>query len=222
MTSITPTTSNLGAVSAPVAASSKTGSISSDFNTFLTLLTAQLKNQDPMDPMDPSKFTEQLTQLSQLEQSAAQTESLETITGVVNGLSARMDAGMLGTKIEIASDAMALVDGAARVDFVLDNAAESVVVDVLDASGSVVAQLQTSGEAGARRVEWDGRNDQSVLMADGVYTARIRALSGTTETSVSALTVGTVQEVRFAADGVYALLDTGLWTPLSGARALGL
>ncbi len=215
-----PPSASLGALAQPTTRTD-TSAIASDFDTFLTLLTAQLRNQDPLNPMDATQFTQQLTQLSQLEQTAAQTESLEGISGSLNGLVARVDAGFLGQRIETETNAIALVDGEAAIDFVLPTAADGVQVEITDASGRLVAVVSGDGAAGAQRLSWGGRASDGTLLPDGAYGASVRAVTGETTNLVPLLAAGVVEEVRFTPEGAYARLDSGAWTPLANARAVG-
>lgn len=72
----------------PEAAGQKSGTISSDFETFLKMLTVQMENQDPLNPVDSSEYAVQLATFSGVEQQVRTNDLLE-------GLATSMGAGGL-------------------------------------------------------------------------------------------------------------------------------
>lgn len=219
MDAIPPTSATLRSLSS-ASTGANTAQIAGDLDEFLVLLTAQLENQDPLNPMDPSQFTDQLTQLSQLEQAAAQTDELQEVNAALSALTARADAGFLGRRVETTTDSTVLVDGEARITVALDEPAERIQVEVLNAAGLSVATLDADGTGGVAQLVWNGRDRTGTVLADGVYTVRATAGDGAAQRDARVLLSGVVEEIRFTQGGAYMRLDSGLWAPLDQTRAL--
>ncbi|NNG65231.1 flagellar biosynthesis protein FlgD, partial [Pseudomonas fragi] len=77
----TTTDTSLGGASKAVAGSSSLGK-----DAFLQLLVTQLKNQNPLDPQDNTAFVAQLAQFSSLEGITTLNDSVNSITGGLQGL----------------------------------------------------------------------------------------------------------------------------------------
>src|SRR5262245_6719565 len=112
--------------------------LSDNYDTFLVLLTAQLQNQDPLAPMDSTQFTQQLVQFSQVEQQIRTNEQLESLVGHYQAASAGAALSYLGRDAIIAADETYLAGGVANWAYKLPEAAQSLTLQVRDASGRVV------------------------------------------------------------------------------------
>ena len=101
---------------------------------------------------------------------------------------------------------MLLSDGAAKISYGLDKAAEKTTITISNSSGRVVRTI--SGETGIGRHEfsWNGLDDNGAKLADGIYNFSVTAVDADNKTigTVTA-TYGVVTGVE-TADGVANLI----------------
>jgi len=173
-----------------------------DYESFLKLLTAQLRNQDPLAPMDATQFMTQLAQLSTVEQSMRSNDTLGKVLDTLKSSGMRMDMALLGRKVEVASDQLALAGGKAEAAYTVDGTPASVKLEVLNSAGSVVYSAPGSLKTGRQVFDWTGRTASGGTAPDGVYTLRVTAKDKDGKALKSATVVSdTVAEVR-SVDGV--------------------
>jgi flagellar basal-body rod modification protein FlgD len=138
-------------------------------NEFLTLLVTQLQNQDPLEPMKNEEFAVNLAQFSQLEQLVSINDKIASDSADLNSL-----AAYLGNQVTLNSDQVLVKnkDGGA-VKFELGSDAASVELELVNAEGNV-AKSVTMGAmtAGSQTVRLE-----SIEVANGTYTARVKATS---------------------------------------------
>jgi len=172
------TGSNATSISSRMANSRATMADSTE--TFLQLMTTQLKNQDPLAPMDSSQFTQQIVQMTGVEQQLLTNDLLAALVGMNDaGLSSSVN--LIGKDVSTQTRAALLTDGQAAFEFNLPRAASTLKLDVVNASGVVVATLDPANltGAGSHSVTWDGKNSTGGRQPDGgLYTLRITALDG--------------------------------------------
>jgi flagellar basal-body rod modification protein FlgD len=148
--------------------------------TFLALMTTQLKNQDPLAPMDSTQFTQQIVQMTGVEQQLLTNDLLAALVGM-NDAGLSSSVGLIGKNVTTQTSAALLADGEAAFEFNLPRAASTLKLDVINASGVVVATLDPADltGAGAHSVTWDGKNNTGGQQPDGgLYTLKITALDG--------------------------------------------
>lgn len=157
--------------------------LSVDYENFLKLLTAQIENQDPLQPMESTEFVSQLAQLTQVEQSIQTNSNLEAITASMAQNSAKIDLGLLGHEVVIASDKLSLGPDGARLSYELADSAAQITITLRDASGAIVRRLSgSSGTAGERHeIIWDGLSETGEPLTEGVYQMSLSALNGAGE-----------------------------------------
>lgn len=162
---------------------------------FLKLLVTQLRYQDPLSPLDQNQFLAQTAQFTALEQLQNIGRTLDELkqTAAASGLTQR--ASLLGRTITAAGRGITLGSTGAGVPltFTLD-APSSVTAEVLDAQGSVVRRLATTGiGAGAASIAWDGLDDTGRFVSPGDYFYRVGAAGGATAVAAR----GTASGLRF-------------------------
>ncbi len=99
---MSPTLLSASAASATAAtSSSSTASATSttpvNENMFLQLLVAQIQNQDPSNPTDGTQFLTELAQFQQVEQGVNDGQTLSSILGDVNQISASVAGANAGS-----------------------------------------------------------------------------------------------------------------------------
>jgi len=189
--------SALAAATAPPTQSEKAdATLTESFDTFLTLLTTQLRYQDPLEPMDSAEFTNQLVQFSQVEQSISTNSNLEKLLGFQGTNQAVAAISYIGNTVEVLGSAVPLVDGAATVNYVLPENAESAKVLIFNAAGQQVQSIEGGTTVGKQTVIWDGKDSDGAQLPDGAYTVVVAARDAENEslevsTSVTAKVTGT-------------------------------
>ncbi|WP_312136309.1 flagellar hook capping FlgD N-terminal domain-containing protein [Brevundimonas sp.] len=148
-----------------------------NFETFLTLLTTQLKNQDPLSPLDSNEFTAQLTQMAGVEQQLLTNDLLQGMLAAQNGNALSNAAAYIGKEGTAIWNTTRYEDGSAEWSYELGKNAETVSLEVLDASGKVVWRGEGDGKTtGVHDFSWDGKTTGGGQVDDGgVYSLRVTA-----------------------------------------------
>lgn len=184
-------------------------------NRFLELLVTQLKNQDPLDPMDNAEMTSQIAQLSTVNGINQLNSTLLALAGQLDVSQSVQAAALIGKQVLVPGGKIALGgEGENRVatPFGVDviSPSSSVKVTILDASGKAVKTMDLGPQPpGVMALQWDGKGEGGVDLADGAYTIKVEAV-GTNGQPVGAnpLMAGTVGSVVSTAQG--PKLDLGL------------
>jgi flagellar basal-body rod modification protein FlgD len=196
------------------AGSSGTNALGQD--AFLKLLTTQLQNQNPLNPVDNTAFLGQLAQISTVAGVQSLNDSFTTLSNSLSGYQTLQATQLVGHEVLVPSTAGYLPAGGTLDGAVAATASGQVMVDVMDASGTVVRTIDLGQQAkGVVDFSWDGKNSAGETLASGTYKIQARLVQGTSETALNTYAAGTVQSVQLGADGLTLDL-AGL-----GAFALG-
>lgn len=138
---------------------------------FLTLLVAQLTHQDPLNPMQDTDMTSQLAQFSSLEQLTKindGVQSLNTVMGKSDLLSA---AGYIGKEIKAQGYKISVAEGnASTIYYGFSESVTEIFMNIYDSEGAIVRTVELgSKEAGTYQYKWDGRDENGNLVEDGTY-----------------------------------------------------
>ena len=186
--------------------------LSDDLDAFLQLLTAQVENQDPLEPLDSTEFVSQLAQLSQVEQSITMNQNLESILAALGAGSVMDELQLIGQTITVASDQIALEDGAAKYQYLLDAPAEAVSLTIRDQFGTTVREisgLETTSET-LHSFTWNGRDDDGNEVLNGLYSVEITATDADGEAAgVTGYGESLVEEVRLESGVPQLVLANG-------------
>lgn len=186
--------------------------LADNFDTFLTLLTTQLKNQDPSQPLDSNQFTAQLVQMSGVEQQLLTNDLLKAM--VDNSSRGIGDAvSLIGKDVRAVGQDAAISGGKARWAFNLPAQAQSVTLEIRDATGKIVqAKALSDVKAGDHDFVWDGKDQAGRQLADGgPYTLSVTA----TDASGAAIAPITYVDGRVTS---VEQADGSTWLTISGAR----
>ena len=187
------------------------GSKSLDQSDFMTLFIKQLQYQDPMKPMDNYQMASQLAQFSNMQATTKMSDNMEKLLASQTSQDNLQLLGMLGNKVQVAGDMMAVKDGAVTpTEFDLKDATDMVTLQVYDAADHLVWQEDKGGlPAGAYELDWDGKDRAGNTAADGAYHYEVKAYGSTGQTvDVDYTTTGTVTGVNFS-DGAAKLAVDG-------------
>jgi flagellar basal-body rod modification protein FlgD len=181
-------------------------SLAETFDTFLALLTTQLKNQDPLNPTDSEKFTEQLVQFTGVEQSIATNKKLDQMIQLQSDSQLNNAVSYIGKTAEFVSDQLSLTGGTATISYGLEARSAETTIKIVDSSGRTVREINGETSIGRHELVWDGKDDNGVSLADGVYSFSVTAVDdkGKTIETVTA-TTGKVTGVEIV-DGVATLV----------------
>lgn len=192
------TASNASSISSRMANSRSTMADSTE--TFLALMTTQLKNQDPLAPMDSTQFTQQIVQMTGVEQQLLTNDLLAALVGM-NDAGLSSSVGLIGKDVTTQTTAGLLHKGEVAFDFTLPAAASTLKLEVVNASGVVVATIDSKDltAKGEHSVKWDGKNAAGGQQPDGgLYSLKITAADsagGAIAATASSTAKGRVTEV---------------------------
>ena len=126
---------------------------------FLRLLIAQMNNQDPLNPLDNAQVTSQMAQINTVTGINGLNETVAKLIEQFARLESLQAAQLTGRSVLVQGNALALPDdGNAIGGIELALAADRVTVEIRDAAGQVVRELQLGRrDAGVSRFDWDGK-----------------------------------------------------------------
>jgi flagellar basal-body rod modification protein FlgD len=178
-------------------------------NRFLTLLVAQLENQDPLNPLENTELTNQLAQMSTVQGVEQLNQTLSSLVASLADTQAVQASALIGKTVLVPGSNISLTNGEAFGGVHLTDSADTVNVNIYDASGNLV-QTQAVGpaEAGNLLFSWDGSTRSGTAAEGGAYTFQVTASSNGETVSSQAMQLGMVSALTRATDGNF-VLDLG-------------
>ncbi|MFT4149076.1 MAG: flagellar hook capping FlgD N-terminal domain-containing protein [Paracoccaceae bacterium] len=214
-TDYTTTTATTGTTSS----SGSSTTTSADFDMFLKMLTTQMQNQDPLDPIDSSDYAVQLATFSQVEQQAQTNTLLTNLTSQMALIGMSQLAGWVGQQAR--AEVSVAFDGSTPVTLSPNPAegADSAVLVVKDANGTLVAREEIPVEAGD--YQWLGADAAGDPLPAGTYTLALESYSGETLLSTTGVdSWAEIVEVQGGTDGTTLVLAGGAEVLASDVTAL--
>jgi flagellar basal-body rod modification protein FlgD len=183
---------------------------------FLKLLTTQLQHQNPLNPLDGTEFTAQLAQFSSLEALQDISSQIKEMVMSQNLMQAAIATGMIGKKVKTGDGEISL-KGKAEINYSLPQDAARVKISILDSSGKLVREVETTTQAsGSRTYIWDGKDSNGKVLPDGTYKFKVEAFSASgNQIEVTPLSGGTVTGVSIENNTIYLVLDGNRKIPMS-------
>ncbi len=201
VSSATPSKALLDSVNGTAAAKPTTAADAQD--RFLKLLVTQMKNQDPLNPLDNAQITSQLAQLSTVTGIDKMNETLNSMVAGNQADDSYKAAAMIGHAVMVPGSSIDLSQGTGLMGFQLPQAADTVTLNVRDASGNLVRSLNLGAQgAGSVPVGWDGKDSAGNTLADGKYSFDISATNGGAKVDATLMSVGEVSSVSVGPGGV--------------------
>ena len=146
---------------------------------FLKLLTVQLRYQDPLNPMENTEFIAQMAQFSSLEQLQNMNQTMERSQGAEAELQAafknNLVTSLVGKAVEVPTQEVAYDGEITEVAYRLGPQARSASLQILDARGQMVRELELDTSQAYNKVEWDGKSVSGDKVPKGVYLAVVTA-----------------------------------------------
>jgi flagellar basal-body rod modification protein FlgD len=178
---------------------------------FLKLLVAQMNNQDPLNPLDNAEVTSQMAQINTVTGINGLNDTVNQLIAQFTQLESLQAAQLTGRSVLVQGSSLTLpASGTATGGVNLDVPADSVTVDIKDASGQVVRELQLgSQDAGVTRFDWDGKTTTGAVAPAGSYTFSVTAKAGSTTVNATPLVARSVSGVRTANGAVQIVLAGG-------------
>lgn len=176
---------------------------------FLELMMAQLENQDPMKPMDNGEFLGQMAQFSTVSGIEDMQVSLEKLTETYATSQTLQSTALVGQEVLIEDSNFELnANETVTGSFELDAVSGDVKLDISDAAGVIVQQVDLGEYAAGRHAfTWDGRNKQGDIMPPGKYSATVTVQKGDGYEAVTVLSSRVIDSVEFGA-GNQSTLNT--------------
>lgn len=188
---------------------------------FMALLVAQLKNQDPLEPMDNAQVTSQMAQLNTVTGINNLNNTMEQMAATFSSGQTLQATNMLGRTVMVEGNGLTLREGVAPGAFELKQAADSVKVNVLSSSGSVIRTIDSGAlSKGVHEFNWDGKNNDGTTVGNGSYRFEVVATAAGEEANVVTLSQALVQGVRNESTGALLLTSDGGEVSLSDIKQI--
>ncbi|MGH8506011.1 MAG: flagellar hook assembly protein FlgD [Stenotrophobium sp.] len=169
---------------------------------FLKLMTAQLQNQDPMKPLDNSQFVSQMAQFSTVSGIQNLQNSFSSLSSSLTSSQSLQASSLVGHHVLVPSSTIALpATGAVQAAANLPASGE-LVVNITDASGQVVRQMDLGAQSsGVASIDWDGLDSTGKRLPAGAYTLNAQVVDAANSSSQAATTyvAGNVNSVSLSA-----------------------
>ena len=178
---------------------------------FLKLLVAQMSNQDPLNPLDNAQVTSQMAQINTVTGINGLNDTVNKLLDQFSRLESMQAAQLTGRSVLVDGSSMTLpATGTAVGGVQLDLPADTVTVEIKDAAGQVVRELQLGKQdSGVTRFEWDGKTATGEASAAGNYTFSVTAKTGSTAVTATPLASRRVEGVRSVNGAVQLVLAGG-------------
>lgn len=211
-------------INSAATASPSTGTASSVKATkddFLKLLVTQMRYQDPMNPMDNAQMTSQIAQLNTVEGINQLNATVTSLQASLMATQSMQATSLIGKTILADGKSFSLLNGSANLSMKLEGAAESVVVDVINASGRIIKSTDLGANAaGIKSFTWDGSTNEGGIAPNGQYTFQVSAKKLNQAVAVTPLTQAAVGGVELTSTGPQLSLNNGTNIAMSTVRGV--
>ena len=205
----------------PSSAAGSASSVKATKDDFLKLLVTQMKYQDPMNPMDSAQMTSQIAQLNTVEGINQLNATVSNLQASLMASQSMQSASLIGKTILADGNAISLLNGSANLSIRLEGAAESVVVDVINASGRIIQSVDLGAStAGIKSFTWNGSTNEGGTAPNGQYTFQVNAKKLNQAVAVTPLTQATVSGVELTSAGPQLSLNNGTNIAMSTIRGV--
>jgi flagellar basal-body rod modification protein FlgD len=190
-------------------------------DNFLKLLVTQMKYQDPMNPMDSAQMTSQIAQLNTVEGINQLNATVSNLQASLMASQSMQSASLIGKNILADGNSISLLNGSANLSMRLEGPAESVVVDVINASGRIIKTTDLGANAaGIKSFTWDGSTNEGGTAPNGQYTFQVNAKKLNQSVAVTPLIQATVSGVELTSAGPQLSLNNGTNIAMSTIRGV--
>jgi len=203
------------------ATTAKKSSIDEAQDRFMKLLVTQLQIQDPLNPMDNAAVTSQMAQISTVQGIEKLNQSMTSLNEMYKSSQSVAAAALIGHIALASGSQMPLSSGKAVAGVDLAKDADQVIINVNNSSGKTVySEVLKNQKAGVLQFQWDGKDSDGVLQADGNYSISVAASQGGASVEVSPLAYSTVQAMSWNNGTPMLHLANGKETTIDAIRQL--
>jgi flagellar basal-body rod modification protein FlgD len=174
---------------------------------FMTLLVAQIKNQDPMSPMDNAQFTSQITQFTMLDEMQAMNSKLEDNLTVGQTINNTAMLGLVGKNVTVEGNKVWSAEGETSESVLAADGPGTVVIEVTDDTGHVVATYRRTVERGLNDITWDGLLENGETAPEGSYSLAVTPQDGEESLAFTTLMTGPVEGLRYEGNMAVVIID---------------
>ncbi len=192
------TTTNTAVTSGATAAANGTDASASQ-DRFLKLLVAQLNNQDPMNPMDNAQMTTQLAQINTVTGIQQLNQTVTSLVSQFSSMQMLQGSSLVGHDVLTAGSTISKDGTTGRGGVELAGAADSVSVQVINASGAVVDTVDMGAQTAGRHTF---TTDLSKYDSSGSLSFKVIAVNGTQTVTATPLIQDKVTSVGSDTSGL--------------------
>jgi flagellar basal-body rod modification protein FlgD len=196
---------SLNAAASAGSKASTTSTATDTQNRFLKLLVTQMKNQDPLNPMDNAQVTSQMAQLSTVTGIDNLNATLQALSNSMtsNANQSMQAAGMIGHGVLVPGNGIDLASSTGLGGFELAQSADNAKVSIYNSTGLLVRNINLGAQSvGTVKWQWDGKDNNGVVMPDGSYTFTVDATQAGKSVAPTNLQFGVVNSVTQDTSGV--------------------
>jgi flagellar basal-body rod modification protein FlgD len=129
-------------------------------------------------------------------------DTLAALSSSMKASHSMQASSMIGHVVMVPGSKMELKNGKGAAALDLTQPADSVTVQIRDASGNVVRNMNLGGQqSGTLPIQWDGLSDANESLKDGKYQFSASAQLGGAKSSVNTLSYGLVNGVTQKPEG---------------------
>ena len=172
---------------------------------FMRLMTTQLQHQDPLKPMDNTQMVAQMAQLSTVQGITDLNKSVSGFQESMANDQILRGASLVGHQVMVPASKMALGEDGSTTGTVAAPGPGTLTVDITDANGKKVTQLEVPAtDGGELNFHWDGTDAAGNRMPAGTYNiaASFTDSSGD-KTDINTYVQADVESVTVGSDGLY-------------------
>jgi flagellar basal-body rod modification protein FlgD len=191
---------------------------------FMNLFMTQMSHQDPLSPMDSGAMMTQLAQLGSMEQLQNINGQLGDMNKTQQEISRFQALNFLDKDVMLELKNLELANGTGRpVYYSLDNDVSNVKLTIEELDGSPVFSDNLGlVTAGKHQYNWDGKNDEGVMMGDGNYKIRLMVTKADGSNSeIDLFRSGRISQVEYRKGQPWVKVN-GTMMPLSKVSAINI
>jgi flagellar basal-body rod modification protein FlgD len=159
--------------------------------------------------MDNAQVTTQMAQISTVTGIGQLNDTISGFLSKLTGMESLQGASLSGHQVLVSGNTIELTGGAAAGGYELSGAADSVTLNVIDAAGRKIYQGKLGAQpAGVHTFGWNGLTTTGDKAAEGRYTFKIEAASGSSTVPATTLAYGKVNGITPASSGLQLDLGT--------------
>ncbi len=169
---------------------------------FLKVLLAELQWQDPLKAEDISDFIDNTVKLKELESYDTFQKSVDELLSANQANALLTASSLIGENVRYEGDQTYVKNGIGYADIKLDASADTVKIDILDNSGTIVESKTLYNLQGG--VDYPLSIENSSL-PDGYYTVSVQATSNGDSVNASVVSEAFITGVEKNSDGTIVL-----------------